>query len=86
VVAGVSWNAIAAIQKDMPEVDALIGTNEVTGLSRFAKASKICARDNASILPRSEPECWLRRAITLTSKLPKAATILHILRDSAVSR
>ena len=65
------------IRKDMPEVDALIGTNELEqhrgGLRRHRRAGGRTRRPTS--ITTSRRACWPRRAISPTSRSPKAATI-----------
>ncbi len=65
------------IRKEMPEVDALIGTNEldsIVALCEGMEPAPPIPRSRTSITT-SRRACWPRRATSPTSRSPKAATI-----------
>jgi tRNA A37 methylthiotransferase MiaB len=64
------------IRQEMPEVDALIGTNELDSIVALCEGMEPAGGAPSRIcITTSRRACWPLRAISPTSKLPKAATI-----------
>ncbi len=64
------------IRKDMPEVDALIGTNELERIAAICEGEQPAESLAVPIsITTSRRACCLLRATTPTSRLPRAATI-----------
>ncbi len=64
------------IRQDMPEVDALIGTNELDSIVARVRGPGAGRRPPPSrtSITTSRRACWPRRATSPTSRSPKAAT------------
>jgi ribosomal protein S12 methylthiotransferase len=64
------------IRKEMPEVDALVGTNELDSIVALCEGMEPAAGDSQPYLYHDlTPRVLATRAISPTSRLPKAATI-----------